>query len=88
MDGIVRAIMVERMPTTRIDTRITQMISISEARWRKISRYTFRANMDDADNTDESAEDMTAADTAPNPKKDTKSGVRYCSTMGRIMLVS
>lgn len=50
--------------------------------------YTLRANIDAADNTDESAEDMTAADTAPRPKNDTKSGVRYCNTMGRIMLVS
>lgn len=84
----MRAIIVDRIPTTRIDTRITQMISISEARCRKINRYTFRANMDDADSTDESAELITAADTAPSPKNDTKSGVRYCSTIGRIMLVS
>lgn len=35
-----------------------------------------------------SAEDITAADTAPSPKKETKSGVRYCRTNGRIMLVS
>lgn len=35
-----------------------------------------------------SAEDITAADTAPNPKKETKSGVKYCKTIGRIMLVS
>jgi hypothetical protein len=47
-----------------------------------------RANIEAADNTDESAEDMTAADTAPNPKNDTKSGVKYCRTIGRIMLVS
>lgn len=44
--------------------------------------------MEAAESTEESAEDITAAETAPNPKKDTKSGVRYCSTMGRIMLVS
>lgn len=41
-------------------TRITQMISISEALIRKINLYTFLANIDAADNTDESAEDMTA----------------------------
>lgn len=35
------------------------------------------ANMDEALSTLESAEDMTAAETAPSPKKDTKSGVRY-----------
>lgn len=76
------------MPTTMIPALITQMISISEARWRKMSLYTLRANIDAADNTDESAEDITAADTAPRPKKETKSGVKYCNTMGRIMLVS
>lgn len=43
--------------------------------------------MDAAESTDESAEDMTAAETAPRPKNDTKSGVRYCSTIGNIMLV-
>lgn len=53
-----------------------------------MSLYTLRANIDAADNTDESAEDMTAAETAPRPKKDTKSGVKYCNTIGRIMLVS
>lgn len=88
MDGIVSAITVDNMPTTQMPIRITQMISISDAFWRKISRYTFRANIDAADNTDESADDMTAADTAPRPKNDTKSGVKYCNTIGRIMLVS
>lgn len=44
----------------------------------------FLANMDDADKMDESAEDMTAADTAPSPKKDTIGGHRYCRHMGRI----
>ena len=44
--------------------------------------------MELADKTLESAEDMTAADTAPRPKNDTKLGVRYCSTIGRIMLLS
>lgn len=88
MDGIVNAITVAITPTTQIPMRITQMISISEARWRKINLYTLRANIEAADKTDESAEDITAADTAPNPKNETKSGVRYCRTMGRIMLVS
>ena len=37
-----------------------------------ISLYTFRANIDDAERTDESADDITAADTAPKPKNDTK----------------
>lgn len=31
---------------------------------------------------DESDEDMTAAETAPSPTKDTNPGVRNCSTMG------
>jgi hypothetical protein len=44
--------------------------------------------MDAADNTEESADDITAADTAPKPKNDTKSGVKYWRTIGRIMLVS
>lgn len=85
---MVSAITVAIIPTTQIPIRITQMISISEAFWRKISLYTLRANIDAADNTDESADDITAADTAPSPKKDTKSGVKYCNTIGRIMLVS
>ena len=35
----------------------------------KISLYTFLANMDAAESTEESAEDITAAETAPSPKK-------------------
>lgn len=42
----------------------------------------FLANMDAADRMDESEEDMTAAETAPSPTKETAAGVRYCSTMG------
>lgn len=44
--------------------------------------------MELADSTEESADDMTAAETAPRPKNDTKSGVRCCSTIGRIIAVS
>lgn len=44
--------------------------------------------MELAERTLESAEDITAADTAPRPKNETKSGVRYCNTIGKIMLVS
>lgn len=58
MDGIVNAITVANMPTTQIPIRITQMISISEAFWRNIKRYTLRANIDAADRTDESADDF------------------------------
>lgn len=45
----------------------------------------FLANMELAERMDESADDMTAADTAPRPKKETYGGQRYWSTMGRIM---
>jgi len=50
--------------------------------------YTFLANIELAERMLLSAEDITAADTAPSPKKETKSGVRCCKTKGRIMLVS
>lgn len=33
---------------------------------------------------EESADDITAADTAPSPMKDTHSGVRYCKTNGKM----
>lgn len=58
MDGMVSAITVASMPTTHMPMRITQMISISEAFWRNIKRYTFRANIEAADRTDESADDF------------------------------
>lgn len=41
-----------------------------------------------ADRMEESAEDITAADTAPKPKNDTHTGHRYCNTNGRINLTS
>lgn len=88
MEGMVRAITVARNPTTRIDPLITQIISISDAFCLKISLYTFLANMELADKTLESADDITAAETAPKPRNETKSGVRYCRTIGRIMPVS
>jgi hypothetical protein len=44
--------------------------------------------MELAPRTDESALDMTAALTAPRPTKATKLGVKYCNTIGRIMLES
>ena len=37
----------------------------------------FRENIELADSILESAEDMTAADTAPRPTNDTAVGVRY-----------
>lgn len=44
--------------------------------------------MELAERTDESAEDMTAAEIAPRPKNETHLGVRYCRTRGRTSLVS
>ena len=37
----------------------------------KISLYTFLANIEEAESTEESAEDITAAETAPRPKNAT-----------------
>lgn len=79
---------VARIPTIIIETRMIHIISISDALCRNISLYTFLANIELAESTLESAEDITAADTAPKPKNDTKSGVKNCSTIGRIILVS
>jgi len=47
-----------------------------------------RANMELAERTDESADDMTAAETAPRPMKVTPAGHRYCITIGRIIFSS
>ena len=44
----------------------------------------FLANMAEAERMEESAEDMTAADTAPSPRKETAGGQRNCRHMGRI----
>ena len=44
--------------------------------------------MELADKTDESALDMTAAEIAPRPMKETHPGARYWSTMGRTNRVS
>ena len=40
--------------------------------------------MEAADKTDESADDMTAAETAPSPINDTHGGHKYCITIGKI----
>ena len=50
--------------------------------------YTFLAIMVEADNMDESVEDITAALMAPRPKKATQVGVRYCRHRGKTKLVS
>ena len=42
------------------------------------------AIMVDAESMEESVEDMTAAETAPRPKKATAGGVMYCRARGRI----
>lgn len=44
--------------------------------------------MELADRTLESAEDIIAAEIAPNAKNATQSGVKYCMTIGKTMLVS
>ncbi len=44
--------------------------------------YTFLANIADEERMEESAEDMTAADTAPRPITATQVGVRNCITIG------
>ena len=44
--------------------------------------------MELAERTEESADDMTAAEIAPRPKNDTHFGVRYCNTSGSTSLES
>lgn len=48
----------------------------------------FRANMELADKIEESADDITAADTAPRPKNEIQTGQRYWSTIGKIISAS
>lgn len=48
--------------------------------------YTFLVNIELALKTVESADDMTAAATAPSPTKDTAGGVKYCITKGNTWL--
>lgn len=43
------------------------------------------ANIELAERMDESADDITAAETAPKPKNEMKGGQRCWSTIGRIM---
>ena len=38
--------------------------------------------MELAESVEESAEDITAAETAPNPMNETAEGVKYCKTKG------
>ena len=53
-----------------------------------IKLYILCPNMELADKTDESALDITAAEIAPRPIKETHPGVRYCKTMGKTSRVS
>ena len=46
--------------------------------------YIFQLAIEEADNIDESAEDITAAATAPNPIVATQGGVIACITVGKI----
>lgn len=47
-----------------------------------------RANIELADSTEESAEDITAAETAPSPRKVIAGGHKYCITNGKISFSS
>ena len=49
-----------------------------------INLYTFLANIALAESMEESADDITAAETEPSPMKATAVGVKYCKTRGRI----
>ena len=44
--------------------------------------------MELADNIEESADDITAADIAPSPTNDTAGGTKYCKDIGRIFWAS
>lgn len=48
----------------------------------------FRANIELADKIEESADDITAAETAPRPKREMYTGQRYFRTIGKIMSAS
>ena len=56
---------------------IAQFIIEKNTCCRNISLYTFLANMALAERIDESADDITAAETDPRPMKVTTAGVRY-----------
>lgn len=70
MKGLINdliGLLIRRLQTSSI----CEMIDCTLTLGRKMSLYTLRANMDDAPRTDESADDMVAAETAPNPQKET-----------------
>lgn len=46
------------------------------------------ANIELAERTEESADDMTAAEIAPRPTNDMPIGVRYCRTRGNVSRLS
>ena len=57
---------------------ITRDVPYSNTFGKKTVLKTFLANIVLADNIEESVEDITAALTAPKPKKATAGGVKYC----------
>ena len=49
--------------------------------------YTLRVNMELAESRDESADDITAADTAPSPIQLTREGVQWLMIRGKMVLL-
>ena len=66
-------------PATKMASRTIRRISACPAAGRKIGRYTFQTNIDEAERKDESIDDMTAAAIAPRPTAATSGGVRFRS---------
>ena len=79
---MAKAVAQEQLMT--ISTHNAYSTSFSEAVGLKTALYTFLANMVEADNIEESVEDMTAALIAPKPKNATQVGVKYCKQSGKI----
>ena len=64
------------MPMIHTDRLITRARAAASASGLTRGRYTFHAAMDEADSTDESTDDMTAALRAPSPMLATMGLVR------------
>ncbi len=71
-----------RAPTAKIPNRMTHKICFSLALLQKSGCATLCANIEAAENIDESADDITAAEIAPRPTNETAGGQRYCRTRG------
>ncbi len=67
------------LPAAKIAKHTIRRISACPAAGRKIGRYTFQTNIEEADRKDESIDDMTAAAIAPKPTAATSGGVRFRS---------